>query len=172
MEEARPKINFKRVQLEQIFFKDSLCEEFRSSRYPIPNNIRLRRNLAIILAFCELICCTLGLGLYIRRRSRLIIGLIVYCFVVTVFGFRAKVELNYCKLLAHACMSIPVIGGFYIYIMIDNAITSSNHNEGALSETFILLLTSSPFLGLLIMGCYSCALCILVDEELASRAQA
>jgi len=149
-----------------------LCDEFKRSNFPIPENIRKARNIAIILAFCELVCCVLGIGFYIRRRSRSILFLIIWCFLMTLFGFKAKLELSYCKLLAHACMSIPVIGGFYLYILIDNAITSSNHNEGAISETWILILTSCPFLGLLIMGCYSCALCIMVDDEIDARKKA
>lgn len=89
----------------------------------MPENIRKARNIAIILAHFELLCCFLSFGFYVRRRSRLVLALIVFCFFTTVMGFLAKIKLSYCRLLAHACTAIPVIGGFYIYCLIDSIIT-------------------------------------------------
>jgi hypothetical protein len=40
-------LRFRRVVLEKIYFKEYLCDEFKNSRYPIPDNIRNSRNRAI-----------------------------------------------------------------------------------------------------------------------------
>lgn len=137
-------------------------EEFKNSRYPLPDNIRKGRNIAIVLGFLEIVCCVLAFGFYIRRRSRNVLAIIIYCLLCTAGGFYAKLKLTYCGLLAHAMFSIPVIAGFYIYIMIDNFLKEekTNENSGALSETVILIVTTLPFLSLFVMGIYSLNLCI------------
>jgi hypothetical protein len=38
-----------------------------------------------------------------------------------------------------------------------------------MSSVISLIFTSLPFLGLFIMGCYSCVLAIMVDDELEAR---
>ena len=111
----------RRVRIEEILFKDHICEEFRNSRHALPENIRKSRNVAIRLGILELICCLASLLFYARRRSRVILALIVMTWISTAFGFISKLRLSYAGLLAHACFSISVLGGFYIYIMIDYA---------------------------------------------------
>ena len=61
-----------------------------------------------------------------RRRSRLILGLILMTIFATLGGFYAKIRLSFCGLLAHACYAISFIGGFYIYIMIDYLVTNGD----------------------------------------------
>ena len=164
-----PEIRYQRVRIEKIYYKDMLCDEFRFSRFPMPDNIRVGRNNAIILAFLEIACCLLSFGFYDLRRSRIILALCVMNCLLTAVGFYAKLTLSYCGLLSHACYSISVIGGFYIYIMIDYALGSDTNNKGALSDTWVLLVSSLPLLGLFGMGIYSCVLAIMLDEEIEQR---
>lgn len=114
-------MRFKRIQLDdEIYFKDALCEDFKNSRYPLPDNIRKGRNYAIILAFLEVFCCLASFGFYARRRSRITLAIIIMDCVATVVGIFAKLKLSYWGLLSHACYTISVIGGFYIYIIFEN----------------------------------------------------
>lgn len=116
-------MNFRRLQVQEIFFKEKLNDEWKSSKYPLPENLRIARNLAIKLSVVEFICCLSSFGFYIRRRSRLILAMIIFNFFFTCIGLRAKTKLSYWGLLIHATYTISVIGGFYIYIFIDFAIT-------------------------------------------------
>ena len=111
-------LRVRRVRIREIYFKEHICEEFRNSRYPLPENIRKSRNIAIRLGAIELVCCIASLAFYARRRSRIILALIIMTWIATGFGFMAKLKLSYAVLLAHACYTISVLGGFYIYIII------------------------------------------------------
>ena len=85
----------------------------------MPENIRKGRNRAIVLSFVEFICSLMSVVLYEVRRSRLVLAIIVLNVVMTVFGFKSKVELSYWGLVLHSAYTISIIGGFYIYIIID-----------------------------------------------------
>ena len=93
--------------------------------------------------------------------------------VSTAFGFMAKLKLSYAGLLAHSCYTISVLGGFYIYIMIDYAFgtdrQATNADGSALNDTTILVISSVPLLGLFVMGIYSLCLLIMMDEEIEAR---
>ena len=168
-------IRFRREEIQKIYFRNKLCEEFRNSRYPMPENLRQGRNVAIILGFVEIACCAASLVFYFRRRSRLVIIWILMNWIATALGFYAKLKLSYCGLVTHAVYTISIIGGFYIYIIVDAIITSNKYNtamktnSSPLSQTIILILTSVPFLALFIMGCYSVALAFKVEDELEER---
>jgi hypothetical protein len=94
----------------------------------MPENIRQGRNLAITLSFMEFGCCILSLGFYDLRRSRIILFLILVSFVATLGGAYAKASLSYYGLLAHSCYAISIVGGFYIYLMIDLFIGTDTQN--------------------------------------------
>jgi hypothetical protein len=166
-------LRVRRVRLDEIFFKEYICDEFRNSRYPLPENIRKSRNVAIRLGFLELLCCLGSLLFYAERRSRVILALIVMTWISTAFGFISKLRLSYTGLLAHACYTISVLGGFYIYIMIDYAMgtdrQSTKTSGSALGDTTILVISSIPLLGLFAMGIYSLCLLIMLDDELEAR---
>jgi hypothetical protein len=136
----------------------------------MPENLRIGRNRAIKLSLMEVICCFLSLAFYMRRRSRIILVLIIGNAIATILGFISKMRLSYCGLLAHAMYTISVIGGLYIYIFIDNAFRETPGNEsGSLSQTIIMVITSLPLLGLFVMGIYSCVLAIMIEDELDAR---
>lgn len=162
-------IRFRRVRFEKIYFKQHLCEEFKNSRYPLPNNIRRARNIAIILGWIEIICCFASFGFYDYDRSRIILAMILTTFLATTIGFYAKIKLSWCGLLFHSLYTIPVVGGFYIYVVIDTIMNHGKESKGAMSNTVVLLVSSIPLLGLFLMGIYSCVLLILLDNELAAR---
>lgn len=95
----------------------------------MPEKIKTSRNIAITLGFAEFICCLMSIFFYARRRSRLVLGFIIFNWIATIGGFMAKLTLSYCGLLAHAIYSISFVGGLYIYIMIDYFFASDNINS-------------------------------------------
>lgn len=136
----------------------------------MPENIRKGRNIAIVLGFVEVVCCLLSFGFYDVDRARIVLALVVINCLATAGGFYAKLRLSYWGLLAHATYTISIIGGFYIYIIIDICLrTDKASNKGSLSDTWVLLITSLPLVGLFLMGIYSCVLVLMVDEELDQR---
>ena len=117
-------LKFQRVKIEKIYFPDLLCNQFKNSRYPMPDNIVKARNQAIILGFVEFFCCILSFFLYSRRRSRIILAFLLFNIFATCIGFYSKLKLSYWGLLFHSSYTISVIGGVYIYIVIDYFLTS------------------------------------------------
>mmetsp|Transcript_13911 Transcript_13911/g.23679 ORF Transcript_13911/g.23679 Transcript_13911/m.23679 type:complete len:115 (-) Transcript_13911:462-806(-) len=96
-----------------------LSDEFKQSKYAMPENIRRARNIAIALAFVEFFCCIASIALYVRRRSRVILVIIGFAFFSTALGAFSKMRLSYWGLLTHSALTIAVIGGFFIYLMIE-----------------------------------------------------
>lgn len=170
-ERQLPKLAFKRIKVQQIYFKEYLCDEFRLSRYAIPENLRKARNIAIILAFLEFACCLLSFGFYDLRRSRVLLAIIILTTMTTIGGFYAKIKLSYWGILAHALYTVPIIGGFYIYIIFDFFFGTDRQISGGsgLSDTFILLISSLPMVAIFFMGIYSVFLAIKIEEELEQR---
>lgn len=126
-------LKFEQIKIEKIYFPEYLCSEFKYSRYPMPNNIVKARNMAIILGFVEFACCILSFFLYSRRRSRIILLFLLVNIFATCIGFYSKLKLSYWGLLFHSAYSISVIGGVYIYIIIDYFLASDykmNSNKG------------------------------------------
>ena len=107
-----------------VKFKEFLCDEFKNSRHPIPNDIIITRNTAITLSFIEMFCCMGSFGMYARRRSRIILFMIFITCVSTFFGLMAKLRLSYFGLLIHGMFAISFLGGFYIYILIDSFLST------------------------------------------------
>ena len=91
--------------------------------------------------------------------------------LATIGGFYAKVKLSYIGLVLHAMYNIAVIGGFYIYIFIDNALIGNEDNKSdtQINSTGVLVITSIPLLGLFCMGIYSIILAGRVEDELDER---
>ena len=85
----------------------------------MPENIRKARNVALVLAAIEIICCFLSFGFYRIERGRVILALVLLNCIATGGGIYAKLKLSYWGLLGHSLWTISVIGGFYIYIIID-----------------------------------------------------
>ena len=85
----------------------------------MPEKIRKARNVAIVLAAIEIICCVLSFGFYDLRRGRVVLAIVIVNCLATAGGIYSKLKLSYWGLLAHSCWTISVIGGFYIYIVID-----------------------------------------------------
>lgn len=135
----------------------------------MPENIRKGRNIAIALGFVEIVCCLLSFGFYDVDRARIVLALCIVNCLATAGGFYAKLKLSYWGLLAHATYTISVIGGFYIYIIIDICLRTDRAEHGSLSDTWVLLITSIPLVGLFLMGIYSCVLVLMVDDELEQR---
>jgi uncharacterized membrane-anchored protein len=109
-----------------------------------------------------------SIAFYARRRSRLILVIIILTVLATIYGFFSKLRLSYCGLLTHALYTISIIGGFYIYIIVDYFLSSDSNGDDKhfMGDTAIMLITSIPLLGLFVMGIYSAYLLIKLDEEL------
>jgi len=115
-------------------FNKFLCDDFKTSKHPMPENIRKARNTGIIIGFVELFLSLSAFAFYARRRSRLILGLIIMTILFTILGFIVKVRLSWCGLLIHALYTISVIGGFYIYIFIDYFATNDASEREKIAE--------------------------------------
>ena len=111
-------MNFETVEIGNVYFKNWLSEEFRNSAHQLPENIRRGRNRSILIGFAEVVCSFASLILYDELRSRLALFFILMTIAATCAGLYFKLKLNYAGMLAHACYSISIIGGFYIYILI------------------------------------------------------
>ena len=149
--------------------------EFRSAHHPLPNDLRKARNVAIIISVFEFIFAGLAVIEYFMRRNKMLMVFTVLNLIFVCMGLMAKLTLNYCGLIMHSTYMISVIGGFYIYIIIDALINSQSNREGRglnddnLSETTIQIIQSLPLLLLFIMGIYSLVLFLKVDSELEAR---
>ena len=114
-DQDQERMQFQRIKPANIYFRDYLCDEFKKSRYAMPNKIRQYRNIAIVLAFIELVCCVACVPFYVRRKSKLVLAFVILCFVFCGFGLWAKIRLSSWGLLLHAVFTIAIIGGLYIY---------------------------------------------------------
>lgn len=170
----------RRVAIENIMYKEYLCEDFRNPRFPMPEDIKAARNFAIRLAIPELICSLAAFALYEVRRGRIILALNFFNFVFTGIGIRSKLQLNYWGLMAHGTYCTAIIGGFYIYILIEYFLTqgresgtAGNRDEKAqkqaLGDTTVMIIASLPLLMLFFMGIFSMKLLFRIDEEYEQR---
>jgi len=132
--------------------------------------------MAIIVSIFEFIFALMSAMQYQFRRSKLILFMTFVNVLFVGFGLLAKLSLSFCGLIAHSTYMISVIGGFYIYIMIDYLIRRNQdlkgrgyNNDGNLNETTVMFLTSLPLLFLFIMGVYSLVLLLKVDDEIEAR---
>ena len=162
-------LQFRRIQQNDIYFKKYLDDEFRQSRFAMPENIRKARNYSIIFSFVEVLCIVASLALYARRRSRVLLAIIILIFFTCLLGVYSKVRLSYWGLLTHAVITISVIGGFFLYTIIDIAIGTDRPQGSGIGETAILLLLSLPLLVIFILGITSLNLFLDVDDELEER---
>ena len=135
----------------------------------MPENIRKARNVALMLAVIEILCSFLSFGFYRIERGRIVLALVILNCVATGGGIYAKLNLSYWGLLAHSCWTISVIGGFYIYVIFDICLRTDRNQGDGISDTWILMFTSTPLFALFAMGIYSCVLLLMVDEELEER---
>ena len=76
--------------------------------------------MAINLTIVEIICDFSSIFFYVRRRSRLILAIDILTFLFVFLGLYGKLTLSYWALAGHAMYNLSVLGGFYIYIMIDS----------------------------------------------------
>lgn len=84
-----------------------------------PEDLRRARNFAIIISGFEFAFALLSSAQWALRRNRLIAVMTVMNIFFVGFGLLAKMSLNYCGLIMHSTYMISIIGGFYIYIMIN-----------------------------------------------------
>ena len=137
----------------------------------MPEKIRYTRNAAIILSVFEIFCCMGSFMFYDIDHSRIVLMALVGNIIFMAIGFYSKLTLNYCGLLCTAIYNISIMGGVYIYTLIDIALTSSvkDTHKGAMTTKESLFYASSPLFGLTLMGIYSCYLAMKVEEELEHR---
>ena len=82
----------------------------------------------------------------------------------------AKITLNFWVLTSHAAITIAVIGGFYIYLIIECSLApENNQTSNGLNEMTICVLLSLPLLFIFAMGIYSLVLVFMLDDEIEQR---
>ena len=115
---------FERVVIENIYFRQYLRDEFKNAQQPLPEDLRKARNFAIIISGFEFLFAMLSSAQIALRRNKAIAVMTVLNLFFVTFGLFAKMSLNYCGLILHSTYMISIIGGFYIYIMINFFIKS------------------------------------------------
>ena len=100
-------------------YRDKLLPMYRESRFPLPQNIVTTRNRSIILGFMELFLDVASLYFYIRRRGGVVLAITILNFLMFGLGMWATVKLHYYGIMSHAIYGISIVGGFYIFIIID-----------------------------------------------------
>ena len=63
-----------------------------------------------------------SLYFYIRRRGKIVLVITILNFFMWYLGMWATMKLHYYGILAHSVYGISLVGGFYVYIMIDGHI--------------------------------------------------
>ena len=125
------------------------------------------------MSLVEFFCCVASFAFYARRRSKIILFVIFMSFLATLFGFNAKIKLSFCGMLAHAGYCISIVGGFYIYILVDYFLTMDSEKiapgDDRVSNTVALLVSSLPFVVLFISGIYTMCICLDIEKELDAR---
>lgn len=123
----------------------------------------------------ELFLDLASLYFYIRRRGGLVLALTIFNFLMWGLGLWATLKLHYYALLAHAVYGLSVVGGFYIFIIIDaiiadsKAIEMSDQDDGQVSRLWVRIISSLPHLGIFFMGIYSLVLLLRLDDEMSQR---
>jgi len=130
--------------------------------------------MGIIMSFAEFICAFMSVALYGVRRSKVILAVNAANLVFVTIGLLARLKLSFWGLVAHSTYMISVIGGFYIYIIIDYYLGTDGHVKkelgmGHLSDAAVMIIASLPMFMLFLMGIYSCALLLKLDNELEAR---
>jgi len=122
-------MSFRTVEIEKCYFREKLEDQYRNSRYAIPQDIVTTRNRSIILSFLELFLDLASLYFYVRRRGRIILVVTIGNFIFWAVGMWASLKLSYWGLLSHSLYGISIVGGFYAYIIIDGLIMSSKDDN-------------------------------------------
>jgi hypothetical protein len=64
-----------------------------------------------------------------------------------------------------------VLGAFFVYLLLDTFMKESDSQNEKLSDTAVLLILSSPFLIIFIIGCHSMYLTDMIYDEVKQRKQ-
>ena len=90
--------------------------------------------------------------------------------VATFIGFYSKIKLHFYGLLFHTMYVIAIMGGFYVYIIIDFLLLFEERGKeghevdrtgkNALSDSNVMIFYSLPLLFLFLLGLFSCYLLI------------
>ena len=134
----------------------------------MPESIRKARNIAIILGYIELFLIFCLIPYFVKRRSKIVIAIVILAFGVSILGLWAKIRLSWWGLMVHSCFTVAVIGGFYIYQVIDFCV-GTDTPTGGINETGLLVVMSLPLLFIFILGLYSLYLLLKIDDELEQR---
>mmetsp|Transcript_14301 Transcript_14301/g.22268 ORF Transcript_14301/g.22268 Transcript_14301/m.22268 type:complete len:159 (+) Transcript_14301:231-707(+) len=102
------------------------------------------------------------------------ISVMLVTLCATFFGLWAKLALSYWGLAVTAGYSISIMGGFYIYVIINGIFNQSDNSESSssMSDAAAMFLKSLPVLGLFILGILSLHLWLVLEKEMNIRRKA
>ena len=113
------------------------------------------RKVMMILAAVQVFSSIIGFITYFARRNRLILFINFFDFILSIFGFFGAMKYNVFLSLAHWILTSGFVGSFFIYELISALfIKDQNLSEPHITETWMLLLFSLPYLIDLIVGIY------------------
>ena len=79
----------------------------------------------------ELFLDLASLYFYIKRRGGVVLAITIFNFIFFGVGMWSTIKLHYYGIMAHAVYSISIVGGFYIFIIIDAIIANNKQIEMA-----------------------------------------
>jgi hypothetical protein len=143
-----------------MYYPELIDAEYRLK--PIPEDVRKNRNLAIIILKLYTVCLILSLGLFIKRRSRIILAGFLSALVFNIIGYIGVLRMRLFHLFVYSFFTVTVIGAFYVYLLIDYFIKP---DKDSLSDSIVMFILSLPFLLIFVSGIHSLVFFSLVYEE-------
>lgn len=116
-----------------------------------------------------------SLYFFVRRRGGVVLAITIFNFIFWGVGMWSTMKLHFYGLMAHAVYSMSVVGGFYIFILVDAVIADereiemANQDDGQMSRVAVRIISSLPHLGIFLMGIYSLVLLLRLEDELEAR---
>ena len=133
----------------------------------LPETLLADRKLGINLAIAEFYFCLASLALYAERSHHVLLILTAFSFIANGLGFWSKLTLSRRVLMTHACFTISLVVGLYLYILVYYLATlKSDIEQHGMSEPFILFLGTIPFLFQFLLGLHSICLYLKVESEI------
>ena len=94
-----------------------------------------------------MVCWVLSFLVYFERKSKVILGIDIYSFLLCLVGFVATMQVHLVRMMVHSFLLTSVIGAFFFYCLIEAIFYDEGDTfTSGLSESEVLLICSIPYL--------------------------
>ncbi len=98
----------------------------------------------------------------------------MFSLVLSIIGLLGILRVNTKLHFIHAFFCSSILGAFYVYLLLDTLVfnntgRSSESDQGPMEDWLVLLILSTPFLIIFIIGCHSMYLLDMIYDEERSR---